>query len=61
MCFSFFVPSAQHVADVIGRLVHGVLRLVRCVLRTAPHRRIHHRARRHHGDDRARDRTGRNA
>ena len=47
MCFSFFVPSAQHVADVIGRLVHGVLCLVRRVLRAAPHRGVHHCARRH--------------
>ncbi len=46
---------------LIRCFVHRMLRLMRRVLRTSPHRRIEHRAGRYHRNHRACHRSGRNA
>ena len=55
------ISSPDEVLHAVRRLVHGMLRLTRRVLRTSPHRRIEHRAGRYHRNHRACHRSGRNA
>ena len=51
----------DQVFHLIRCFVHRMLRLMRRVLRTSPHRRIEHRAGRYHRNHRACHRSGRNA